>query len=234
MTKRAMFPGIATPQLRTRAAVLAAGMGAAAALGAGVATAADGNAKDVTAAPGATAASVKEQADAQAKAAKSAKSEKKDSAAKKDAPKKKAAKKKPASWVAPVKKYELSAGFGLGGNMWSSKHSGQDFAVSVGTDVNSVHGGTVVKAGPNGGGDGPAYGNAIVVSHGNGTYTQYAHLSRIDVKVGENVKTGEHIAKSGNTGNSSGPHLHFEVRTSPNYGSAVNPVQFMRGEGLTF
>ncbi|QKW11031.1 M23 family metallopeptidase [Streptomyces sp. NA04227] len=241
-----MFPGIGSTPIRTRAAVLAAGMGVTAAMGAGIAVAADDGAKDVTAATS-TATAVKEQAEAQAKAgqkaekaakakkdAKSERGEKKAErkAERKSAPKK-AAPKKPASWVSPVKKYELSASFGLGGNMWSQKHSGQDFAVPVGTDVKSVHGGTVVKAGPNGGGDGPAYGNAIVIKHGNGTYSQYAHLSRIDVSIGETVKTGEHIAKSGNTGNSSGPHLHFEVRTTPNYGTAVNPVQFLRGEGLS-
>jgi len=132
-----------------------------------------------------------------------------------------------------VKKYTLSAGFNQTGNMWSSTHSGQDFAVASGTNVVAAHGGTVVKAGGNGAGDGAAYGNAIVIKHGNGTYSQYAHLSRIDVKVGQAVATGQHIARSGNTGNSSGPHLHFEIRTTPNYGSAVDPVAFLRSKGVT-
>ncbi|WP_030873249.1 M23 family metallopeptidase, partial [Streptomyces sp. NRRL S-37] len=92
-----------------------------------------------------------------------------------------------------------------------------------GTTVMAAHGGTVVKAGPNGAGDGPAYGNAIVIKHGNGTYSQYAHLSQVNVRIGQIVKTGQKIALSGNTGNSSGPHLHFEIRTTPNYGSAVDP-----------
>jgi murein DD-endopeptidase MepM/ murein hydrolase activator NlpD len=117
--------------------------------------------------------------------------------------------------------------------MWAHKHSGQDFAVPQGTEVVAAHGGTVVKAGGNGAGDGPAYGNAIVIKHGNGTYSQYAHLSRIDVKVGQIVATGQHIALSGNTGNSSGPHLHFEIRTTPNYGSAVDPVAFLHSKGVT-
>src|SRR5437879_425119 len=82
-------------------------------------------------------------------------------------------------------------------------------------------------------GAGAAYGNAMVIKHGNGTYSQYAHLSRIDVKVGQVVATGQHIARSGNTGNSSGPHLHFEIRTSANYGSAVDPVAFLRSKGVT-
>ncbi|MFF7372036.1 M23 family metallopeptidase [Streptomyces tricolor] len=139
----------------------------------------------------------------------------------------------PASWVDPVKKYTLSASFAQAGNMWSAKHSGQDFAVPTGTEVVAAHGGTVVKAGPNGGGDGPAYGNAVVIKHGSGTYSQYAHLSRVDVKIGQVVKTGQHIALSGSTGNSTGPHLHFEIRTTPNYGSAVDPVAFLRAKGVT-
>ncbi|GGY04511.1 M23 family metallopeptidase [Streptomyces anandii] len=137
-----------------------------------------------------------------------------------------------AAWVDPVQHYTLTASFDQGGSHWMHKHSGQDFAVPVGTGVVAAHGGTVVKAGPNGGGDGPAYGNAIVIKHGNGTYSQYAHLSRIDVKVGQVVATGQHIALSGNTGNTTGPHLHFEIRTTPNYGSAVNPVAFLRAHGV--
>lgn len=136
-------------------------------------------------------------------------------------------------WDKPVKKYTLSATYGKGGTMWSRKHSGQDFAVPVGTPVKSAAAGTVVKAGPNGGGDGPAYGNAIVIKHANNTYSQYAHLSRIQVKIGQKVRVDQKIALSGNTGNSSGPHLHFEIRTTPNYGSAVNPVSFLRKAGVT-
>jgi len=181
--------------LRSRAAVLAVGVGATAVLGAGVAAAA------TEAAPQAAV--------------------------------KTAATKASASWVDPVKKYRLSASFNQAGGMWQSTHSGQDFAVASGTDVVAAHGGTVVKAGGNGAGDGPAYGNAIVIRHGNGTYSQYAHLSRIDVRIGQVVATGQHIARSGNTGNSSGPHLHFEIRTSANYGSAVDPVAFLRSKGVT-
>ncbi|ANH92736.1 MULTISPECIES: M23 family metallopeptidase [Streptomyces] len=190
MFQRATVRSSRATKLRTRAAVLAAGLGVTAAVGAGAASAAE------MAAPTAT-------------VAKSA-----------------------AAWVDPVKSYTLSASFNQGGSHWAHKHSGQDFAVPIGTNVVAAHGGTVVKAGPNGGGDGPAYGNAIVVKHANGLYSQYAHLSRIDVKVGQVVTTGQHIAKSGNTGNSTGPHLHFEIRTTPNYGSAVNPVVFLRAHGV--
>jgi len=211
-----------TTTVRTRAAVMAAGLGASVALGAGVAAA-----SSTTAASGTStvANAVEAQAAAQAKAAKAEKAA--------ASAKKVAAKKKAASWVDPVKKYALSAKFAQNGGMWAHKHSGQDFAVPIGTNVMAAHGGTVVKAGGNGAGDGPAYGNAIVIKHGNGTYSQYAHLSRIDVQIGQVVKTGQHIAKSGNTGNSSGPHLHFEIRTTPNYGSAVDPVAFLRAQGVT-
>ncbi|MEU0674331.1 M23 family metallopeptidase [Streptomyces sp. NPDC006172] len=141
--------------------------------------------------------------------------------------------KKSAGWIDPVAKYRLSASFAQAGGMWAHKHSGQDFAVPSGTKVMAAHGGIVVKAGGNGAGDGPAYGNAIVIKHANGVYSQYAHLSRIDVKIGQIVKTGQRIALSGNTGNSSGPHLHFEIRTTANYGSAIDPVRFLRAQGVT-
>ncbi|MCX4698909.1 M23 family metallopeptidase [Streptomyces sp. NBC_01373] len=185
--------------LRTRAAVLATGLGVSVVLGAGVAAAADTGAATVAAAPTTA---------------------------------KTAAAKKAASWVDPVQKYTLSASFAQAGGMWQSTHSGQDFAVASGTKVLATHGGTVVKAGGNGAGDGPAYGNAVVIKHGNGTYSQYAHLSRIDVNVGQVVKTGQRIALSGNTGNSSGPHLHFEIRTTANYGTAIDPVAFLRSKGV--
>ncbi|KOY56878.1 MULTISPECIES: M23 family metallopeptidase [unclassified Streptomyces] len=140
---------------------------------------------------------------------------------------------KTANWQKPVTSYTLSATFGKGGSMWSHKHSGQDFACPVGTPVKAASAGVVVKAGPNGGGDGPAYGNAIVIKHANNTYSQYAHLSKIKVRIGQKVAKGTQVALSGNTGNSSGPHLHFEIRTTPNYGSAVNPVAFLRNAGVT-
>ncbi|MFJ9027757.1 M23 family metallopeptidase [Streptomyces sp. NPDC102274] len=206
--------------LRTRAGVLAAGLGVSLAAGAGAAFAATGgDAATGATAANATVSAVTHQAGVQAKAASKA-----DDA--------KANAKKAASWTDPVKHYTLSAGFGLGGNMWAHKHSGQDFAVPVGTPVHAAHSGTVVKAGSNGAGDGPAYGNAIVIKHKDGMYSQYAHLSKVKVYVGEKVKTDEVIGLSGNTGNTSGPHLHFEIRTTPNYGSGINPVPFLRSEGV--
>ncbi|MDH6224987.1 M23 family metallopeptidase [Streptomyces sp. MJP52] len=196
MFQRVTLRTSGTSALRTRAAVVAAGLGASVVLGAGVATAAG--------APEAVA----PQAVAQAKKAV-----------------------KP-SWVDPVQHYKLSASFAQNGGMWAHKHSGQDFAVPTGTKVFAAHEGTVVKAGGWGAGDGPAYGNAVVIKHDNGTYSQYAHLSKVQVRVGEKVNTGEQIALSGNTGNSSGPHLHFEIRTTANYGSAIDPAQFLASKGV--
>ncbi|MER5963711.1 M23 family metallopeptidase [Streptomyces sp. NPDC002057] len=222
----------------TVVALAAAGLGATMVTGAGSAFAAEGKAVAAPVAVSASAA-VAAQADAQAHvaaqvkaAAAKATAAKKVAAVKKVTVKPVAAKKAPA-WVKPVSAYTLSASYNQGGAMWAHKHSGQDFAVPVGTPVKAAGAGTVVKAGPNGGGDGPAYGNAIVVKHANGTYSQYAHLSKIKAKVGQKVMAGQQIALSGNTGNSSGPHLHFEIRTTPNYGSAVNPAAFLRSHGVS-
>ncbi|GAA4906776.1 M23 family metallopeptidase [Streptomyces coeruleoprunus] len=222
-------------------ALAAAGLGASVAFGAGTSA----FAAEALSAPVAVdaAAAVAAQADAQAKAAQLKAVAAKAAAAQKAAAAKKAAAKKAAlakaakaakavDWVKPVTGYTLTASYNQGGAMWTNKHSGQDFAVPVGTPVKAAHSGVVVKAGPNGGGDGSAYGNAIVIKHANGTYSQYAHLSKINVFVGKKVKTGQLIGLSGNTGNSSGPHLHFEIRTTPNYGSAVNPAAFLRAEGV--
>ncbi|WP_409470477.1 M23 family metallopeptidase [Streptomyces sp. HC307] len=231
-----------TPQLRTRAAVLAAGLGASVVLGAGVAAAANTvtATTTATAATSGVASAVEAQAAAQAKAAAKvaaanakAKAAAKAAAANSKKAAQRAAAKKAASWTRPVKSYRLSASYAQAGGMWQSTHSGQDFAVPTGTRVVAAHGGTVVKAGGNGAGDGPAYGNAVVIKHGNGTFSQYAHLARVDVKVGQIVATGQRIALSGNTGNSSGPHLHFEIRTTANYGTAINPVAFLRAKGVT-
>ncbi|MDT9680902.1 M23 family metallopeptidase [Streptomyces sp. TRM76323] len=214
-------------------ALAAAGMGVATVFGAGAsAVAAEAQAPLAMDTAAAVAAQAQAQAQAAAKAAqtKAVKAAAVKAIAQKPAVTKKAT--KAVGWIKPVTGYTLTASFNQGGSMWSHKHSGQDFAVPVGTPVKAAHGGTVVKAGPNGGGDGPAYGNAIVIKHSNGTYSQYAHLSKINVSIGSKVKTGQLIARSGNTGNSSGPHLHFEIRTTPNYGSAVNPAAFLRAEGV--
>lgn len=92
-------------------------------------------------------------------------------------------------------------------------HTGVDIGVGSGTPIAAAAGGTVVLAGANVvGGKLVGYGNYVVIAHGGGLYTLYGHLSRIDVVAGQRVAAGEQIGLSGSTGNSTGPHLHFEVR----------------------
>ncbi|TDT28580.1 peptidase M23-like protein [Streptomyces sp. BK208] len=132
-----------------------------------------------------------------------------------------------ASWVAPVETYELSASFGSGGSRWANRHTGQDFAVPVGTPVRSVGTGRVLKVTCGG-----AFGIQLVVQHADGYYTQYAHLAAVAVDQGDRVEAGQWIGQSGSTGNSTGPHLHFEVRVTPETGSAVDPVPWLSQRGV--
>ncbi|MFF4405119.1 peptidoglycan DD-metalloendopeptidase family protein [Streptomyces sp. NPDC001262] len=133
----------------------------------------------------------------------------------------------PSGWTRPVVSYELSAGFGGTGANWQGGHTGQDFAVPIGTPVRAVGAGTVVAAGCGG-----AFGMSLVVRHDNGWYSQYAHLSAVFVSPGHRVRAGEWIGLSGTTGNSTGPHLHFEIRTTPEFGSAVEPLEWLRSRGV--
>lgn len=130
-------------------------------------------------------------------------------------------------WVAPVETYVLSAGFGSGGDRWVNRHTGQDFAVPIGTPVRAVGAGRVVSVSCGG-----AFGIEIVIQHPGGYYTQYAHLAAVAVDQGERVDTGQWIGQSGTTGNSTGPHLHFEVRVTPEMGSAVDPVPWLAARGV--
>ncbi|MFE6493738.1 peptidoglycan DD-metalloendopeptidase family protein [Streptomyces sp. NPDC057748] len=114
------------------------------------------------------------------------------------------------------------------GSNWSSgSHSGIDFPVATGTSVKTITSGTVVTAGWGG-----AYGNQVVVKHADGHYSQYGHLSSLSVSAGQTVSTGQQIGLSGSTGNSTGPHLHFEVRTGPAYGSDIDPIAFLASHGI--
>ncbi|MEU0135760.1 M23 family metallopeptidase [Streptomyces sp. NPDC006296] len=128
----------------------------------------------------------------------------------------------------PVAGSHVTTGYKSGGALWSSgSHSGVDFQAASGTSVVAVGSGTVVEAGWGG-----AYGNNIVLRMKDGTYTQYGHLSSIGVSVGQSVGSGEQIGISGSTGNSTGPHLHFEARTTPEYGSDMDPVAYLRAHGV--
>ncbi|MFE1444184.1 M23 family metallopeptidase [Streptomyces sp. NPDC058739] len=130
-------------------------------------------------------------------------------------------------WVAPVETYELSAGFGSGGDRWANRHTGQDFAVPIGTPVRSVGDGRVAAVSCGG-----AFGIQVLVEHPGGYYTQYAHLASVAVDEGERVGAGQWIGQSGTTGNSTGPHLHFEVRVTPELGSGVDPVPWLAARGV--
>ena len=98
-------------------------------------------------------------------------------------------------------------------------HKGLDIAVAYGSDVRAAAAGTVIFSGQKGG-----YGNCVIVSHGNGLATLYGHLSQLVSKVNDKVKVGQVIAKSGNSGRSTGPHLHYEVHKN---NTPVNPKLFM-------
>ena len=105
----------------------------------------------------------------------------------------------------------------------SRMHNGQDFDVPYGTDVVATGDGTVIESGWNSGG----FGNMIVIDHGYGLQTVYGHLSGIKVVTGQNVKRGELIGISGNSGLSSGPHLHYQVEQ---FGSHKNPINFFNND----
>lgn len=122
----------------------------------------------------------------------------------------------------PVAKgrYNITARFGDAGGHWSSgHHTGLDFAAPSGTPVQAAASGKVVSSGYAG-----AYGNRVVIQHGSGVETTYNHLSSISVSPGQKVSTGQRIGRVGSTGNSTGPHLHFEVTKG---GQFVNPASWL-------
>jgi murein DD-endopeptidase MepM/ murein hydrolase activator NlpD len=132
------------------------------------------------------------------------------------------------TFVSPITGSYVSTGYQAGSSLWSSgSHTGVDFHAASGTTVHAVGFGTVVEAGWGG-----AYGNQVVIRMNDGTYTQYGHLSSIEVSVGQTVTPGQRIGLSGATGNVTGAHLHFEARTSPEYGSDIDPVAYLRKHGV--
>ncbi|GAB2852846.1 hypothetical protein GCM10027074_19680 [Streptomyces deserti] len=131
------------------------------------------------------------------------------------------------SLVSPVSG-PLGTPYHKAGSAWSKGyHTGVDFPVPTGTSVKSVAAGSVVSAGWEG-----SFGYQVVIRHQDGRYSQYAHLSAISVKTGQTVGAGQRIGRSGSTGNSSGPHLHFEVRTGPGFGTDIDPVAYLRAGGV--
>lgn len=129
------------------------------------------------------------------------------------------------AWQLPVSGYRLSARFGQSSSLWASTHTGLDFAAPSGTPVVSVARGTVRSTEYAG-----SYGNRVVVVLEDGTEVWYAHLSSFSVSPGESVDPGEQLGTVGSTGNSTGPHLHLEVR--PGAGDAVDPYAALLAHGL--
>ncbi len=105
------------------------------------------------------------------------------------------------------------------GHRWGRLHTGVDIAAGTGAPVRAAESGRVTSAGWNGG-----YGLTVDVYHGDGVVTRYAHLSRIEVRVGQRVERGQLLGRVGSTGNTTGPHLHFEVLVN---GQPVNPARFL-------
>jgi murein DD-endopeptidase MepM/ murein hydrolase activator NlpD len=136
-----------------------------------------------------------------------------------------AAEKARPKWVSPLLGYRLTAGFGEYG-LWAGMHTGQDFAAPSGTPVRSVGDGKVIFAGYDG-----AYGYKVVVEHESGTVSWYAHLSSI-LQDGGTVKAGDVIGRVGSTGNSTGDHLHLEIR--PPGDQPVPPLTWLRQKGVRF
>ncbi|UNT00036.1 transglycosylase family protein [Streptomyces tubbatahanensis] len=150
------------------------------------------------------------------------------SAPQKKAPEKKTPRASGGSATAPVAGVGPSTAYRAAGGSWSSgHHTGVDFPVSTGTSVRAVRGGTVVSAGWQ-----DAYGYQVVLRHSDGRYSQYGHLSAISVRSGQSVGAGARIGRSGATGNATGPHLHFEIRTGPGYGSDIDPLAYLRQHGV--
>ncbi|MCM2412244.1 M23 family metallopeptidase [Streptomyces sp. RKAG290] len=126
-------------------------------------------------------------------------------------------------YVMPVKQHGLSAYFGQAGVNWMSVHTGIDFPVQYGTPVMAATDGTVRTQ------YNTAYGNMAIVTMADGTETWYCHLSSTRIRSGS-VKAGDVIAYSGNSGNSTGPHMHFEVR--PGGGAAIDPLPWLRSHDV--
>ena len=128
----------------------------------------------------------------------------------------------PPTYIKPISGGRLSSNFGRRKSPTkgaSSYHKGVDWSVPTGTAVFASCGGTVARAGW-----GSGYGYCVYINHEDGRQTRYGHLSKVLVKVGQTVKQGERIALSGNTGVSTGPHLHFEILIN---GSQVNPLKYL-------
>jgi murein DD-endopeptidase MepM/ murein hydrolase activator NlpD len=119
-------------------------------------------------------------------------------------------------WRVPLERFDLTSLFGV---RWGLPHEGIDLAAAEGTPVYAAYPGTVIHSGWNGG-----FGKLVIIDHGNGIRSYYAHNSALAVSAGDTVEAGHHIANVGNTGNSFGPHSHFEIHRN---GEPVDPLTFL-------
>ena len=132
---------------------------------------------------------------------------------------------KPPAYQPPVVGFRLTGRFGASSSLWSSTHTGLDFAAPDGTEIRAVAAGEVVSVGYDG-----AYGNKTVLQLADGTVLWYAHQSGTTVSVGQQVAPGELIGYVGSTGNVTGSHLHLEVR--PGDGDPVDPAGWLAAHGV--
>jgi murein DD-endopeptidase MepM/ murein hydrolase activator NlpD len=114
------------------------------------------------------------------------------------------------------------------GARWGTLHAGVDIAAPIGTPIYAPEGGVVLQAGPASG-----FGLAVAVRHGDGTITLYGHVNQMFVSAGQVVSAGQQIAEVGNRGQSTGPHLHFEVHTGGLYVNRGNPVPWLSARGIS-
>ena len=125
-------------------------------------------------------------------------------------------------WVMPINGAVFTSGYGW---RWGRLHAGDDFGTPVGTPLKAMSTGTVIFAGWEGG-----YGNKIEIEYWDGTVSVFGHLSQIETSVGAKVAPGELVGLSGNTGHSTGPHLHLEIH--PDGGAAIDPAPWLHDHGL--
>ncbi|TQJ51965.1 M23 family metallopeptidase [Phycicoccus sp. SLBN-51] len=125
-------------------------------------------------------------------------------------------------WVSPIAGAAFTSGYGM---RWGRMHQGNDFGCPVGTPVVAMSKGTVTFVGQESG-----YGNKVEIEYWDGTVSYYAHLDSFNVTVGQQVESGELVARSGNTGHSTGPHLHLEIH--PDGGGAIDPAPWLHAHGI--
>lgn len=127
-----------------------------------------------------------------------------------------------ASWVKPLANAVFTSPYG---HRWGRLHAGQDYAADIGTPLRSMGTGEVIAAGPMSG-----YGKYIDIRYTDGTVSRYGHIDSFSASVGDEVSPGDVVAKSGNTGQSTGPHLHLEIR--PGGGEPIDPAPWLAERGI--